>query len=670
MRLRTRNVLVYYTADFPRARASLFALLPHIFMQRRLLFPAIVLVALAACDSPTDAPAVASLDVTPKAQVLKVGTTTTLMATAKTTEGKNVSPSRIQWSSTAPAIATVNDQGVVTGVTPGVAKIVATAGEVADTARVAVGSVLINAQSDFGCSNAIFRAARVAATSNRAIILEDVENPAGGFTDQDHQVFAKQFDDLVYPVAVRNFGEPGDFDRNDKVIIFFTRAVNELTAPNSNSFVGGFFFGRDLFPKTATNPNEACAGSNEGELFYLLAPDPAGEVNQNVRTKEFVQQRTLGVIAHEFQHLINASRRLFVNNAPGFEEVWLNEGLSHIAEELMFYATTPLEPRQNIDRPTALTEPIRTEFLAYQSSNFGRFIRYLQEPRENSLLGVDNLPTRGAIWAFLRYAADRRAGEDAPFWFSLVNSKASGVANLAQVLQVSPLQWMQDWTVSVYTDDAGIGVAPRFMQPSWNFRSIMPAYSSANNRYPLDVIPLKSDTATTLTLKAGGAAYFRFGVAAGERATITTTSGGAAIPGGCPSAPPFRVLNVGDVYTAAPDSAGALCLEGGAGGSEFTLIPFFASDISSATLALEITGTNVRPVVGPPNPFRAPSASFARVGEAELVQDFAFEQRLRERERREMGALLRPGSAANAARSSFSSLMNVSQLRLSVVRTK
>lgn len=638
-------------------------------MQQKLWLPVLVVAALAACDSPT-APSVASLKVTPKAEVIKVGTTTTLTATATTTEGKPLKEGRISWSSTAPAIATVNERGVVTAVSPGVARIIATAGMVSDTARIAVGSVLINAQSEFACSRAVFRAARVAATSNRAIILEDVENPAGGFTDAEHQVFAQQFDELVYPVSVRNFGAPEDFDRNDKVIIFFTRAVNELTAPNSNSFVGGFFFGRDLFPKTATATQQACVGSNEGELFYMLVPDPSGEVNNNVRTKEFVRQRTLGVIAHEFQHLINASRRLFVNKSQvSSEEVWLNEGLSHIAEELMFYATTPLEPRQNIDRPTALTEPVRTEFLAYQSSNFGRFISYLRNPQENSLLGVDNLPTRGAIWAFLRYAADRKDGPDAPFWFALVNSQTSGVRNLATVIPDGPLQWMQDWTVSVYTDDAGFGVAPRFMQPSWNFRSIMPAYTSTNNRYPLNTIPLRSDSAVTVTLKAGGSAYMRFAVPAGERATVRTTSGGTALPGGCPAAPPFRTLQVGDVYTATVDSAGALCLEGGDQGSEYTLIPFYATDVDGATLVLEFTASNVRPVVGPPDPFRAPVASFAALGEAELVPDYGFEQRLRERERHEMN-LLRGKPALQTTAFSASSVMNVTQLRLSVVRTK
>ena len=71
-------------------------------------------------------------------------------------------------------------------------------------------------------------------------------------------------------------------------------------------------------------------------------------VNGNVRSMADVRQSTGGVRGHEFQHLISASRRLYVNDASEFEETWLNEGLSHIAEELLFYSASGLAPRQNI----------------------------------------------------------------------------------------------------------------------------------------------------------------------------------------------------------------------------------------------------------------------------------------------------------------------------------
>src|SRR6185369_12725157 len=142
---------------------------------------------------------------------------------------------------------------------------------------------------------------------------------------------------------------PLDIDKNGHIAILFTRAVNELTPPRANSYVGGFVFSRDLFPNTQTPRAQACAGSNQGEYFYMLAPDPTGIVNGNVRTTGFVDSATVAVLAHEFEHLINATRRLYVNNSPVFEEKWLDEGLAHIAEELLYYRETGLSARSNLD---------------------------------------------------------------------------------------------------------------------------------------------------------------------------------------------------------------------------------------------------------------------------------------------------------------------------------
>jgi hypothetical protein len=386
-----------------------------------------------------------------------------------------------------------------------------------------VGDTLTLNASRQACQSPNPRRARVAAVTERAIVVEDLANPPGGFSPEEFRSVGITFDTLIYPVDTRNFGAPTDIDNNNRVIIFYTRVVNELTEPNSNSFVGGFFFGRDLFPRAS------CATSNVAEIFYLLAPDPTGAVNGNVRSREFVLRSTLGTVAHEFQHLINAARRLYVNNAPRFEEVWLNEGLSHIAEELQFYAITPLEPRQNIDEARLRSSPqIIQAFNTYQISNFGRYRRYLENPDEESLLGVDNLPTRGASWAFLRYTADQEPGPDETFFFRLVNNTTTGVQNLSAVLGANAIDFMQTWTVSVFTDDAVPGVAPRFQQPSWNFRSIIPLLSQG--RFPLEVIPL-SGMQTSLTLKGGGAAFLRFGIAPGQRAAITVLSGGAIPPG-------------------------------------------------------------------------------------------------------------------------------------------
>src|SRR5262249_29249433 len=152
-------------------------------------------------------------------------------------------------------------------------------------------------------------------------------------------------------------------DSNGHVIMFFTRAVNELTTAGSAGVVLGFFYSRDLLPKTVS-ATETCVGSNVGEMMYLLVPDTAGVVDGNKRTNAQVVAAADGTVAHEYQHMINAGRRYYVNGVgANWEERWLDEGLAHTAEELNFWRASGLAPRSTSTPPSTTTprhpRPIR-----------------------------------------------------------------------------------------------------------------------------------------------------------------------------------------------------------------------------------------------------------------------------------------------------------------------
>jgi hypothetical protein len=400
----------------------------------------------------------------------------------------------------------------------------------------AVGDPVTYNTSRTSCTGADMRVGRVVAVTTRAVIVADNANPAGGFTDAEYTDIGAQFDSFVYPLDVQSFGAPGDVDANGgRAIVFYTRAVNELTPAGSQSVIGGFFHPRDLFPKTATNPADACATSNEAEMFYMLVPDPNGEVNGNKRLKADVLEGTIGVLGHEFQHLINASRRMFVNDATSFEEVWLNEGLSHIAEELLFYSASGLAPRQNITLAQLVQPgPVNAAVNAYQIDNFGRLLEYLKDPEGRSPYATDDeLATRGATWQLLRYSADRSTTPQQTLWFNLVNSQTAGIANFTAVFGGQFIALVRDWATAQYTDDAVSPLLAAYQHPSWHYRSIMPRLVANTNPpppYPLKTRTLVAGTPLSLTLKGGSAAYLRFGVAAGATGTITPTSSGAALP--------------------------------------------------------------------------------------------------------------------------------------------
>ena len=380
--------------------------------------------------------------------------------------------------------------------------------------------VRVNVNGNEDCTNGIYHVARVEAIGAKALILADTLNPAGGFTSADYQRYAAKFDTLIYPLDAGAFGDPTDIDHNGRVGIIFTRAVNELTPAGSSQYVGGFTFSRDLFPTTATTRVPfACQTSNQGEFFYLITPDPAGTINGNRRTAGFVDTNTTAVIAHEFQHLINGGRRIYVNGASDFEATWLDEGLAHIAEELLFYREAGLGPKQNLDTPLlrASTQR-RTAFNLDMLGNAGRYQSYLKAPSKSSPYAAnDSLSTRGAAWSLLRYLADRSGRTDNAFFFALVNSTAKGIPNLKTVYGADLPGAVRDWNASHAVDDI-VSAAAELQQPSWNWHSI---YVTLSGAYPLTLAALANGGTASGTIVAGGAAYYRLGVPAGGSATLS-----------------------------------------------------------------------------------------------------------------------------------------------------
>lgn len=392
--------------------------------------------------------------------------------------------------------------------------------------------VTVNVNGVQTCSNPIYHRARVVAVGTHSIILADSLNPSGGFTSADYARFAARFDTLVYPLDVNAFGEPTDIDKNGKIALIFTLEVNRLTPSGSSVYVGGFTFSRDLFPVTATARAQACPTSNEGEFFYLLAPDPLGQVNGNRRTAGFVDTSTTAVIAHEFEHLINASRRLYVNNAPDFEEKWLDEGLAHIAEELLFYHEAGLAPRVNVDAPKLSAAPGRLSAFNLDMTGGGnstRYRSYLFKPSRSSPYAADDsLETRGAAWDFLRYLADQAASTDGNIFFRLANGPAIGMENLQNVFGKDTPTQIRDWATSHAVDDVVMTSSRKLQQPSWNWHNLYPALFGGS--YPLQMPQMADGSTYSASVIAGGAAYYQFRVESGTSATLTL--GGASRAGG------------------------------------------------------------------------------------------------------------------------------------------
>jgi len=372
-------------------------------------------------------------------------------------------------------------------------------------------------------SGSDLRTARVQSVGQNVIVVADTLNPLGGFTAAQYDSIAMEFDTLAWHVLTSNFGTPTDIDGNGRVILFFTRTVNELSPTGTAAWVPAVFKARDLY--TAAS----CPLSNEGEIIYLVTPDPTGVVNGNIRTLASVRGQTTVWSLHESLHLVNASTRLYVTGGD-LEEAWLDEQLAGIAEELAFYHTSAgLAPGQDLTviaiTGGALGTRRTAAFNAFAFPNFTRLRAWLQRPdTTGAFKGGTSLAAQGAGWAFLRYTADRRGGDQTAFWQSLVNTNLTGKANLEAASGASVDDWWRDFVVAMYADNAVTGTSSVYTQPSWNFRDL---FNTLNGVYQVQPRPLSNGVTLTLSYsRGGGSTYARLGVPAGGFATITALSGG------------------------------------------------------------------------------------------------------------------------------------------------
>jgi len=638
-----------------------------------LLFAAL---GLAACKDSTGSERLVRLVVEPSTYYLGVGDTVRLSAVGLQEEGDGVTDGIAvspRYKSNNTGVATVTADGKVTGVSIGTATITATSGGQTATATVNVmapgnfRTFNVESTNETGCDAPVYHLSRLVASTAHVALYEDTQNPSGGFTDAEYQAIANEFEAVDYPTDVANFGQPTDIDGNGKVIGLFTRAVNELTPVGADYVYGGFFYSRDLYQRTPRPGFLACPSSNVSEMFYLLAPDPTGAINGHTRSKAYVRENTLSTLPHELQHLINSSRRFYVNNVDADETIWLDEGLSHVAEELAYYTKSGFAPRQNLGAAQVFASQAQfNNFVEYQDNNLTRFRTYLQDPEGNSpIANNDELETRGATWWLLRYLADRKGGSEPAFWFALANSNTAGIANLQAALGTDPVPLIRDWAVMNYTDDSGLPVAAQFTEPSWNHRSIFGS-ANAGSHFPLNVRNLPAGS-TGVTVMSGSAGYFKFGVAPAATADVRFVQAGATPVAACTP----TTLAVGQVQQVVLNAGVGFCVGGGATGAEYVAIPFYGSSTSSASLQLTITATGVIPPVGPPSLVMAPSASllFPTDGiRAQSMRGGGRELELRLRERR-ISARLR-GSSSAQVRGDLAAVEGPAGVTVNLVRTK
>lgn len=306
-----------------------------------------------------------------------------------------------------------------------------------------------------------------------------------------------RFDGQTYDVDRAAFGEETDIDSNGRVIVLMTATVNALNTEQSveaGGVLSGFFFGIDLLFHPTFNPF-----SNDAEIFYALVPDPNKQFGAASIGGDEVAGFLDGVLAHEFQHMINAGLRL--DSGADFETVWLDEGLSHYAETLngvTFDGTTDLQ-------------------------NSLRSALWLQKPYAHSVVANDdNLEQRGAAWLLVAYLVDHY-GQG--ILRELVEGPFTGIPNVENAADTSFQFLFYRFTAALLLDGQGISSDPFFDFPGIDVRQRFQAAKQfwANDplRLPGPYLGMRTSTvpgslsASGVTLVGGSPAFFDIGASAG-----------------------------------------------------------------------------------------------------------------------------------------------------------
>jgi hypothetical protein len=359
------------------------------------------------------------------------------------------------------------------------------------------------------------------AVGQRVAIFVDDSAPSGGYSTADLNDVRDLFDQFLYPIDTVAFGRESDMDANGVVIVLLTQHVNKLspTCTSTGRVILGYFFGADLIPKGISSP-----GSNEGEVFYGLVPDPSN--NQCDITEPFARSHLPATFIHEFQHMISFNQHVLVRNGSS-EVTWLNEGLSHFAEEL--------GGRQVPDVECPNSPSCFTEFVL--DGDVSNAFEYLASPEDFFLIEPGNstgqLEERGANWLFVRWLADHFASDTTlgtDFTRKLLATSQTGSANVEGHTGEDFSKLVGEWQLANYLDDLPGFTEPtgRLRYKSWNFRDLA---NSASIQYPL--VPDSTDGVDYLhsgVLRAGSGRHVRVVQAPGAGSVdlkLTTPTGSA-----------------------------------------------------------------------------------------------------------------------------------------------
>jgi hypothetical protein len=366
--------------------------------------------------------------------------------------------------------------------------------------------------------------ARLRFVGSNVLIYEDRATPVA-LDSVAVRRFGALLDGTLHPLDVELFGAESDVDGNGRVIVLLTPIVNALTTAaqcGAEGFVRGFFNGADLGTRSQN--------SNRAEILYVMVPDPNGTRSCAHPVSEVVRQLP-STFLHEFQHMISYNQKVLVRRTSD-ESTWLNEGLSHMAEEMggrLFERRYPAPQGRGL--PTQL---LPDSAIPFYRGDIDNALLYLGAPAQHSVSafdGLGSLEERGASWLFLRWLMAQK-GE--AILGRLVQSPRTGRRNVEEVAGEPFAALFGDFVIALAADSLN-GVSRARIPARYRFgdralRRLLTQGLNRDSRWPLPVRPgpgLQNPTVVGAIVPGGFDVYDVF-APRGQTTTVrfATPSGG------------------------------------------------------------------------------------------------------------------------------------------------
>jgi hypothetical protein len=402
---------------------------------------------------------------------------------------------------------------------------------------------------DLDCTRGDTVRARTVYIGSHTMLFEDVASPFAGTMDTFLQGIGTEFDQIIYPMLVTNFGDPLAYDNHlagtGKVLMLFSPVLNRKF-----NNVAGFVSACDFFPyDTATTtpggqPNpDIDLVSNEAAIFYAYVPD-------STITKDQWQAFIRGVLAHESKHIASYAAK-FANNADSLEDSWLEEATAQISSEIYQRTYSHSVWRQPASFLTSVgCEPPLTaangctgDHPQVMLHHFSFLYDYLSTIDDQSPIGETGETYYGGAWSFVRWAVDQYASNEADMLKAINQTTTQfGLVNLSARTGASFEDMVEPWSLaSALAAYSGFAPSdPRLTFRSWDQRGIFAGMhdqlvtgSTSQPAFPR-VYPLVPHTSSfgliddVLPLLAGGVSFYDLTATAAGRQTLSVRSSSGA----------------------------------------------------------------------------------------------------------------------------------------------